>query len=38
MKKWFFCLMALVVLSGTAGAADEFRVTILYDNTACDLA
>jgi len=33
MKKWVFCLMALVVLSGTAGAADEFRVTILYDNT-----
>lgn len=33
MKKWLIFLMALVVLSGAAGAADEFRVTILYDNT-----
>jgi len=33
MKKWLIILMALVVLSGAAGAADDFRVTILYDNT-----
>lgn len=33
MQKWLIFLMALVVFSGAAGAADEFRVTILYDNT-----
>jgi 7,8-dihydropterin-6-yl-methyl-4-(beta-D-ribofuranosyl)aminobenzene 5'-phosphate synthase len=33
LKKWVLCLLALAVLSGPAAAAEEFRVTILYDNT-----
>ena len=33
MKKWLLCLMAMIILSGISAAAEEFRITILYDNT-----
>ncbi|MFA9452523.1 MAG: MBL fold metallo-hydrolase [Candidatus Aminicenantaceae bacterium] len=33
MKMWFLGLLALLICGGAAAAADDFQVTILYDNT-----